>query len=164
MSLKIDVLLDVTLCTNEQSRNFLKVGLHALDIDLAGNVEEQAQAAVVAGIKVLKVLNGGLCEQVEEVVSGFDGVPVVLREELGRVKLRVEHLEGKLIPRIVEKTKELIVRIDGLDALAERKQPPPVTADALKAMESRLTDEVQSVGPAGSPVKESLRGKRGVKA
>ena len=115
--MKVNVSLGVTLCTNEEKRNFLRLGIDALEVDVAGDVEAQAQAAITVGIKVLKILDGGLCEQVEEVVAGFEGVPVALREELGKVRQQLARLETKLVPCLVERVVEVTGRVTKLEGL-----------------------------------------------
>ena len=111
--MKVSVSLGITLCTDPEKRNFLRIGMEALEVDPNGNVEEQAQAALVAGIKVLRVLDEGLQEEVEQVASDLEGVPVSLREDLGHVKGAVGRLEDAAT-RIVNRMKTLITDVDTL--------------------------------------------------
>ena len=122
MGQKITVSMGITLCVNEEKRNFLRLGIEASEIDLAGDVEEQAQAALVASIKVLTILDEGMQEQIEGIASELEGVPTSLRDEIGRVKIEVGKMQTSLIPNIVNKVKELAVEVKGKEPLKEKKK------------------------------------------
>lgn len=69
---KITVSLGMTLCTNTDTRNFLRVGIEAQDIDTDGDVEAQASASLVASLKVIKVLDDGLKETITDIIMDSD--------------------------------------------------------------------------------------------
>lgn len=78
---KINVSLGITLCTNPDLRNFIRVGVEAQDIDIEGDVEAQAQAAITAALKVTHILDDGLKETVTDIIMDSDK-PGLVREML----------------------------------------------------------------------------------
>ncbi len=69
MTQTINVNLGVTLCTDPENRNFIRMGIEAQGIDIDGNIQEQAQAHMTAAIEVISILNDGLTESIVEIVS-----------------------------------------------------------------------------------------------
>jgi hypothetical protein len=108
---KITVSLGVTLCTDPETRNFLRVGIEANDIDTDGDVEAQAQASLVASLKVIKVLDDGLKEAITDIIMDSDK-PGLMKDTLAAhedkltrvarvlhsVSARIAELETKLVP------------------------------------------------------------------
>lgn len=103
---KINVNLGATICTDPDSRNFLRIGVDALDIDTEGDVEAQAQAALKASVQVIKVLDDGLKEVVTDVVLD-DSTP-------GTVKQTLDSHEDK-INRMARVFHKAVQRIDALE-------------------------------------------------
>ncbi len=68
----IKVGLGVTLCTNPDMRNFLRVSVEAEGIDVDGDVEAQAQAALEGALKVMVILDDGLKTAVTNCIIDSD--------------------------------------------------------------------------------------------
>ncbi len=81
MSRTINVSLGITLCTDPENRNFIRVGVEALGIDLDGDVEAQAQGALKCSLEVLTILDDGLKEAVTDIVMG-SAKPGLVRDAL----------------------------------------------------------------------------------
>jgi ubiquinone biosynthesis protein UbiJ len=105
MGTKINVSLGVTLCTNPDLRNFIRVGIDAQGIDLDGDVEAQARAAMLAAITVVKVLDEGLEEAVSEIIAE-EGNPNLLKETLAKHGETIEKLKSAFF-RVADRVKTL---------------------------------------------------------
>ena len=106
---KITVSLGMTLCTNVDTRNFIRVGIEAQDIDTEGDVEAQASASLIAALKVVKVLDDGLKETITDIIMDSDK-PGLVKDTLAAhddkllraarvlhgLSTRVAELEGQL--------------------------------------------------------------------
>ncbi len=78
---KITVSLGMTLCTNPDTRNFIRIGIEAQEIDVDGDIEAQANASLVASLTVLKILDNGLKGAVSDVIIE-EGAPGIVRDAL----------------------------------------------------------------------------------
>ncbi len=88
---KINVNLGVTLCTDPDNRNFLRIGIEAQGIDVDGDAREQAQACLTCAIEVIHVLDDGLQEAIVDVISDTGKVGLVKEtleahsDQIGRI-------------------------------------------------------------------------------
>ncbi len=78
---KVNVNLGMTLCTDPENRNFIRVGIEAQDIDIDGDVEAQAQGCLKVSMEVITILNDGLKEAVTDVIMGSEK-PGLVRDAL----------------------------------------------------------------------------------
>ncbi len=112
--MKIGVSIGITLCVDPENRNFLRMGIDASDIDPKQDIEEQANAAVVAAIKVINILDDGLMEQVEDIASELNGVPTKLRDEITEMKRELYTVREKTLPNVINKVREMVVKVEEL--------------------------------------------------
>ena len=116
---KVNVSLGLTLCTNESSRNFLRLGMDVLEIDTAGDVDAQIGEGITVGVKAMHRLDDQLLEEVSDIVTTHQGDAPKLRDEVEATNRRLAHVRDKLIPNIIEKVKELVRRVDKGDEALE---------------------------------------------
>src|SRR3990172_2639316 len=105
--MKINASMGLTICTNEQARNFVRLGIDITDIDPAGDVEVQARAAMIAWVKVVGVIDDQLQEELTEVLATYEGVPIKVRDDLKKLKEELTYVKDALIPNVVQKVKTL---------------------------------------------------------
>ena len=128
----ITVSLGLTLCTNPDTRNFLRVGIEAHGVRLDGDVEEQAQAALTASLKVIRVLEDGLQEVVTEVIMESE-TPGLVRDTLASHEDKITRLT-RLFSGCAK-------------AIREMKESMGAGEEAESDVES--TKETESNGPTG---------------
>lgn len=109
---KVGVSLGLTLCTDPEMRNFARFGCDINEIDLDGDIEAQAEAAVAAITKVTAVANEGLEETITLTLSDLpEGKSA--REELGYLTSEFEKLKVNLLPNMVKEIRRLGSKVDG---------------------------------------------------
>lgn len=112
--MKVSVSLGLTLCTDEDKRNFARFGFDLMDLDVAGDIESQAREGVSAILTALAVANDGMEDAVSTALSDLSSVePSGVREEMDKLQKTVDRISGKLIPNIVAKVKELDDKVTG---------------------------------------------------
>ena len=121
---KVNVSLGLTLCTNESSRNFLRLGMDVLEIDTAGDVDAQIDDGITVGIKAMHLMDDKLLEEVSDIVTTHQGDAPKLRDEVMATNERLARIQDKLIPNIIEKVKELAGRMDVEDAAKQAMEAP----------------------------------------
>ena len=104
---KVGVSLGLTLCTDPQNRNFVRVGCEISDIDLEKDVELQAKRAVDGMIKVFSMADEGLQHSVYEVLVENELPQANAGKLFFQMKEQIDNMEKRLFPNIVEKVKEL---------------------------------------------------------
>ena len=157
--MKIGVSIGITLCVDPENRNFLRMGIDASDIDPEQDIEEQANAAVVAAIKVINILDDGLMEQVEDIASELNGVPTKLRDEITAMKQELFTVKEKTIPNVVNKVREMVVEVDKLKGGGTVKHTEEVPE--LPVSEEPVADDpVPNPEPEEPAVKNTRKGKR----
>jgi hypothetical protein len=104
--MKIGASLGITLCTDPDAHNFLKLGVEVQDIDPEGDVEAQANSALVANLKVIKILDSGLQEVVQEILVDSELSGTSVKEQLDKHSQEIQNIQRVLGPT-VRKIKEL---------------------------------------------------------
>ena len=133
MGLKINVVLEALIPTDEYAN--IRVGMTALDIDVDGDVEAQSAECLAAGIKVMRVLNNGLQEEVAGMLVDSDQDPTALREMIKAYDGRLGKLEstlGRVISKVKSLADELEAKIKGDVKAAENEAKKPPTKKAGK--------------------------------
>lgn len=102
----VDVRFDMTICTDEETRSYLKVGVTANGIIVSEDVLAQAKAAEQAAIVVMGVLNEGLQEEVASAIVVVKN-PAMMSDQMKEMDDRLERTE-RLLGRAVLKIKELM--------------------------------------------------------
>ncbi len=115
--MKIGVSIGMTLCTNPDRREFLRLGLDVTDIDTDGDVEAQAETCIAAGVKVFAKLDEGLNAQVSDILMGAQE-PGLSKDRLDEHSTAVDEMKellqkhDRLIGGIVTKVTELIEKVE----------------------------------------------------
>lgn len=109
--MKINVSLGTTICVNPENREFLRLGIDVTEVDTDGDVEAQAATGLAAGIKVLKVIDEGLSEEVTDLLLGAaePGLSKDLIEKHESAIAKLEELVGRqsaLLGKTINKVKE----------------------------------------------------------
>ena len=128
MGLKINVTLEALIPTDEYAN--IRVGMNAIDIDVSGDVEAQAEECLAAGIKVMRVLNNGLQEEVAGMLVDSDQDPTALREMIKGYDERLGKFES-VLGRIIGKVKSLV-------DIVEKRSEADKEALALKKAQARI--------------------------
>ncbi len=115
---KVNATLGLTLCTNESSRNFLRLGLDVTEIDTALDVDAQIEGGITVGVKALHRMDDQLLEEVSDIIAVHQGDAPRLRDEIAATKEQLAHVREKLIPDIIEKVKELVARVEKGEEIA----------------------------------------------
>ncbi len=155
--MKIGVSIGITLCVDPENRNFLRMGIDASDIDLEQDIEVQANAAVVAAIRVIGILDDGLMERVEDIASELNGVPTKMRDEITEMKRELFGVKEKLLPNIVDKVREMVVKVEKMEGSGTKEH-----AEAIPELPT--SEEPAAEEPAPNPEPEESAAKKTTKS
>ena len=110
--MKVGISLGLTICTNEERRNFARFGFDIADIDTTGDIEEQANESMAAILRVFQIGNEGMEVAVTEALTEVSGMKNTgVRDELNDLETKVSHIMDNLIPNIVGKVRDIDTRI-----------------------------------------------------
>ena len=121
MGTKINVELHVSLPM--ESGAWLKTGLDAMDIDVDGDIEAQTQKCLAAWIKVTRILNDGMQEEVAGLLIDPDEAPTAVKASLEEANARFDRLE-RVIGRVVTKVRELADTVEDAEEKPEAEETP----------------------------------------
>ena len=114
---KVGVHLGLTLCTDPENRNFARFGMDISDIDLDGDVEAQANAAVSAVMTVTTIANEGLEEAVTVALTELPQGRTI-GGELTELQEQLNHIRKNMVPNIVGRIQLLSAHV-GYEAPTE---------------------------------------------
>ena len=114
--MKIGIDIGLTVCTNEQKRNFARLGFSINEIDTNGDIVAQAEE----GINAVMTVFGLATDEMETIVETGLGdlgelTPESIKSDLREVKAAVEHIKGNLMQRIGQRFVLLDERIAVLE-------------------------------------------------
>ena len=114
--MKVGVNIGLTLCTDEEQRNFARFGFDIAEIDTDGDIEAQAKEGVAACITVIGEANNGLEIAVKESIGELESTnPSGLTEDVAAIRKTLSKVTSVAIPKIVKQVQELTKAVDGKD-------------------------------------------------
>ena len=157
--MKIGVEIGITLCVNPENRNFLRMGINASDIDPEQDIDVQANAAVIAAIQVIEILDDGIMERVEDIASELNGVPTKMRDEITEMKRELFTFKEKTLPNVVNKVREMVVKVEKMEGGSTEEITEEVPELPAPDPESEETTKPLSATPKNAGAKKAKNGK-----
>ena len=111
--MKVGIELGMTVCVNQELRNYGKFAFSISDIDTNGDVLAQAEEGVNAAMTVMTEGKIGLENEVVGILSDITSVdPEGIRGEFNTLRKDVLKLEKRYIPAIAEAVKSLRLQVE----------------------------------------------------
>ncbi len=133
MGRKIDVTLEALIPTDDYAN--IRVALKAYDIDVEEDVEAQTQECLSAWVKVTRILNSGMQEEVASLLIDPDKDPSALKATIDGYEGRFEQFE-RIISRVVTKVKSVADDVDATKTAVEELKKPKTLLKKSSAKKS----------------------------
>ena len=132
---KIGVNLGLTLCTDPQNRNFVRVGCEISDIDLDHDIELQAKKAVDGMVKVFSMADEGLQHSVYEVLVENELPQANAGKLFFQMQEQLDNLEKRLLPNLVDKIKTMDKQINPINSTGDEHEESMEVVEEVKLEE-----------------------------